>query len=51
MDGQKPNPQQHKLIALYYPVSVLVCKIKSLKPYYESLHTPRQKPIPSMANS
>jgi len=33
------------------PVSVLVSQTKSLKPYYESVRTPTQKPILSMANS
>jgi len=51
MDDQKPNPQQHKLIMLSCPVSFLVSQTKSLKPYYESVHTPTQKPILSMANS
>jgi len=51
MDDQKPNPQQHKLIMFSCPVSVLVSQTKSLKPYYESVRTPTQKPILSMANS
>ena len=32
-------------------VSVLVSQTKLLKPYYESLGTPTQKPILSMAHS
>jgi len=51
MDDQKTNPQQHKLIMFSCPVSVLVSQTKSLKPYYESLRTPTQKPILSMAYS
>jgi len=51
MDDQKPNPQQHKLIMLSCLVSLLISQTKSLKPYYESVHTPTQKPILSMANS
>jgi len=51
MDDQKTNPQQHKLIMFSCPVSVLVSQTKSLKPYYESLRTPTQKSILSMANS
>jgi len=51
MDDQKPNPQQHKLIMFSCPVSVLVSQTKSLKPYYEPLGTPTQKPILSMAYS
>ena len=39
MDDQKPNPQQHTLIMLSCAVSVLVSQTKSLKPYYESVHT------------
>jgi len=51
MDDQKPNPQQHNLIMLSCPVSVLVSQTKSLKPYYEPLGTSTQKPILSIAYS
>jgi len=51
MDDQKLKPQQHKLIMFPCPVSVLVSQTKSLKPYYEPLGTPTQRPVLSMAYS
>ena len=45
------KPATTQTYNVFCPVSVLVNQTKSLKPYYESVHTPTQKPILSMANS